>query len=164
MDSPTLYREMRSTADKSSNNFPSSKTNNEKNTKKETKSKQSRSSPILLPHIARSPDGATPLFSALDYNIRIGSGLATVQGAKDNVLNSRLATKLGGGRLKIKKKVFKKKKTHSVASNNSSILQGEQSKDHHIMFNTKTTSATSSPESASLFTVEMKNDPLNENF
>ena len=48
-------------------------------------SKTSRSSPILLPHIARSPDGATPLFSALDYNIRIGSGLATVQGAKDNV-------------------------------------------------------------------------------
>ena len=79
------------------------------------------------------------------------------------MLTSRLATRLGGGRLKIKKKVFKKKKTHSVASNNSSILQGEQSKDHHIMFNTKTTSATSSPESASLFTVEMKNDPSNEN-
>ena len=31
------------------------------------------------------------------------------------------------------------------------------------MFNTKTTSATSSPESASLFTVEMKNDQSNEN-
>ena len=45
---------------------------------------------MLLPHIARSPDGSTPLFSALDYNIRIGSGLATVQGAKDNVsLNSK---------------------------------------------------------------------------
>merc|ERR1712226_690756 len=40
MDSPTLYREMRSTADKSSNNFQSSKTNNERKTKKETKSKQ----------------------------------------------------------------------------------------------------------------------------
>ena len=42
---------------------------------------------MLLPHIARSPDGAagSSLFSALDYNIRIGSGLATVQGAKDNV-------------------------------------------------------------------------------
>ena len=79
------------------------------------------------------------------------------------MLTSRLATRLGGGRLKIKKKVFKKKKTHSVASNNSSILQGEQSKDHHIMFNTKTTSATSSPESASLFTVEMNNEPSNEN-
>ncbi len=37
MDSPTLYREMRSTADKSSNNFQSSKTNNERKTKKETK-------------------------------------------------------------------------------------------------------------------------------
>ena len=48
-------------------------------------SKQSRSSPILLPHIARSPDGATSIFSALDYNIRIGSGLATVQSAKDPV-------------------------------------------------------------------------------
>ena len=43
-------------------------------------------------------------------------------------------------------------------------MQGEQSKDHHIMFNTKTTSATSSPESASLFTVETKNDQSNENF
>ena len=32
------------------------------------------------------------------------------------------------------------------------------------MFNTKTTSATSSPESASLFTVETKNDQSNENF
>ena len=31
------------------------------------------------------------------------------------------------------------------------------------MFNTKTTSATSSPESSSLFTAEMKNDPSNEN-
>ena len=31
------------------------------------------------------------------------------------------------------------------------------------MFNTKTTSATSSPESASLFTVEMKKDQSNEN-
>ena len=40
---------------------------------------------MLLPNIARSPDGSTSLFSALDYNIRIGSGLATVQGAKDNV-------------------------------------------------------------------------------
>ena len=36
MDSPTLYREMRSTADKSSNNFQSSKTGGRK-TKKETK-------------------------------------------------------------------------------------------------------------------------------
>lgn len=37
MDSPTLYREMRSTADKSSNNFQSSNTNNERNSKKEAK-------------------------------------------------------------------------------------------------------------------------------
>ena len=36
MDSPTLYREMRSTADKSSNNFHSSK-HDERNTKKTTK-------------------------------------------------------------------------------------------------------------------------------
>ena len=36
MDSPTLYREMRSTADKSSNNFQSSK-NGGRKTKKETK-------------------------------------------------------------------------------------------------------------------------------
>merc|ERR1712141_532720 len=37
MDSPTLYREMRSTADKSSNNFQSSKDNSERKTNKETK-------------------------------------------------------------------------------------------------------------------------------
>ena len=37
MDSPTLYREMRSTADKSSNNFQSSKTDDGRKTKKETK-------------------------------------------------------------------------------------------------------------------------------
>ena len=36
MDSPTLYREMRSTAEKSSNNFQSSKEDGRK-TKKETK-------------------------------------------------------------------------------------------------------------------------------
>merc|ERR1719328_68119 len=129
---------MRSTADKSSNNFQSSK-NGGRKTKKETKSKQSRSSPILLPHIARSPDGATPLFSALDYNIRIGSGLATVQGAKDNILSSRLATRLGGGRLKIKKKLIKKRKNPKLddVPTNSSVVS--ETPNHHVVFNTKPT-------------------------
>merc|ERR1719328_37930 len=136
---------MRSTADKSSNNFQSSK-NGGRKTKKTTKSKQSRSSPILLPHIARSPDGATPLFSALDYNIRIGSGLATVQGAKDNILSSRLATRLGGGRLKIKKKLIKKRKNPKIddISTNSSVVT--EIPDHHVVFNTKTTAVKPSPE------------------
>jgi len=142
MDSPTLYREMRSTAEKSSNNFQPSKNNNHKLHEK-TKSKQSRSSPMLLPHIARSPDGAagSSLFSALDYNIRIGSGLATVQGAKDNILSGRLATRLGGGRLKIKKK---------------------EKPNHHVMFNSKTTSSTSIPEDSSASTVVMKEETSNK--
>ena len=68
------------------------------------------------------------------------------------------------GRLKIKKKVLKKRKNPAleVAPTNSTILQDKP--QHHVIFNSKPTSATSIPEDFSSHDLELKeglpnNDP-----
>lgn len=52
-------------------------------------------------------------------------------------MNSRLATRLGGGRLKIKKKLIKKRKNPKIDDipNNSSVVS--ETPNHHVVFNTK---------------------------
>ena len=79
------------------------------------------------------------------------------------MLSSRLATRLGGGRLKIKKKVLKKRKNPAleVAPTNSTILQ--EKPQHHVIFNSKPTSATSIPADFSSHDLELKEGSPNEN-
>ena len=57
-------------------------------------------------------------------------------------MNSRLATRLGGGRLKIKKKLIKKRKNPKIDDipTNSSVVS--ETPDHHVVFNTKPTTDT----------------------
>ena len=66
------------------------------------------------------------------------------------ILNSRLATRLGGGRLKIKKKLIKKRKNPRIddISTNSSVVA--ETPDHHVVFNTKTTTVKPSPDDLKL--------------
>ena len=66
------------------------------------------------------------------------------------ILNSRLATRLGGGRLKIKKKLIKKRKNPKIddISTNSSVV--DETPDHHVVFNTKTTTVKPSPDDLKL--------------
>merc|ERR1719192_3256675 len=47
------------------------------------------------------------LFSSLEYNIRMGSGLATVQSAKEPIVERIVEN----GMIKVKRKIVKKKKT-----------------------------------------------------
>ena len=78
-------------------------------------------------------------------------------------MNSRLATRLGGGRLKIKKKVLKKRKNPSLelAPTNSSILQ--EKPQHHVIFNSKPSSVTPTPEDSSPMALELKEIRPNKN-
>merc|ERR1719266_3121376 len=66
------------------------------------------------------------LFSSLEYNIRMGSGLATVQSAKEPIVERIVEN----GMIKVKRKIVKKKKTEpetvkvetSTTSSTSSVF------------------------------------------
>ena len=61
-------------------------------------------------------------------------------------MNSRLATRLGGGRLKIKKKLIKKRKNPKIddVPTNSSVVS--ETPNHHVVFNAKPTTDVPEPD------------------
>ena len=73
-------------------------------------------------------------------------------------MNSRLATRLGGGRLKIKKKLIKKKKNTKIDDLPTNSSVASDTPDHHVVFNTKPTTVKPSPEDLQL---EEENDEEN---
>ncbi len=79
-------------------------------------------------------------------------------------MESRLATRLGGGRLKIKKKIVKKKKTTMVdkLSTNSSVA--ENNPEHHVIFTSKMSSDKLDTLGALPAALELKEeDPTEQN-
>ena len=75
MESTSVYRQMRSAM---SEEFESEKPDPEKNPEKNPESDRS---------VTLGSSFMPDLFSSLEYNIRMGSGLATVQSAKEPVSN-----------------------------------------------------------------------------
>ena len=61
-------------------------------------------------------------------------------------MNSRLATRLGGGRLKIKKKLIKKRKNPKIDDVPTNSSLSSETPNHHVVFNTKPTTDMPEPD------------------